>query len=506
MKKRQVIIPLIVFFVLFLFGIPLIHVLSDRSAIITLDPSTTYQTIIGWEAVAQAGQRDCPAFQSYKDELFAAAVNDLGINRLRVAIRPMGGDSLKFNLSGLDFDIENVVLPMRQLVQAKGEHLFVNINFLGPSGFTSQPDMSAYAEQVLETYNHIKEKYGFYPDAWEIALEPGVVSPGWGGRQIDDALIRTDKLLIENGIPDPYLIAPSSPCGPEKALTAFDEMLKANNGALPTGLDEFAYHRYCQTNDQELEQIGSLRTQYGIKTAMLEHGGADYKELHADLALANVSAWQQFALAYCTKDDGYQYYPIQGDTFSLGERTKFLRQYFKFIHQGAVRIQSSSDAPGFDPLAFINPKEDYVVVVKANQGGSFVIQGLPAGSYGIKYTTVRKFDIDLPDVVLTAGQDLTADIPDEGVITIFARSEADVSAAPTATIAAQSQPTGTPTMVIAPTLEEAPLSMPKALRSSPFSKPKARNMPGEGGYNRPDLMVEASAVCIHKSIRNLKRY
>jgi hypothetical protein len=341
--------------------------------------------------------------------------------------------------------------------------------------------MSAYAEQVLETYNHIKDKYGFYPDAWEIALEPGVVSPGWGAQQIDDALLRIDQLLRGNGIPDPYLIAPSSPCGPEKALNAFSEMLKANNGELPNGLDEFAYHRYCVTNNQELEQIGAFNTQYGINTAMLEHGGADYKELHADLALANVSAWQQFALAYCTKDDGYQYFPIQGDTFSLGERTKFLRQYFKFIHQGAVRIQSSSDTPDFDPLAFINPTDSYVVVVKANQRGSVVIEGLPAATYGIKYTTVRKFDVDLPDVILPAGQDLTADIPEEGVITIYARSDASLSAAQTATLTPQIQLTDTPTVEIAPALEEAPLTMPKALRSSPSSKPKARNMPGEGG-------------------------
>ena len=70
---------------------------------------------------------------------------------------------------------------------------------------------------------------------------------------------------------------------------------------------------------------------YGINIAMLEHGGANFQELHADLKLANVSAWQQFALAYCTDDNGYQYFPVQGDTFLVGERTKYLRQYFKYI-------------------------------------------------------------------------------------------------------------------------------------------------------------------------------
>ena len=254
---------------------------------------------MGWEAVAQAGQMDCRGFDAYKDALFDTAINDLGINRLRVEIRAKGKDSLEFNLSGLDYDIENVVLPMKKLAAARGEDLFVNVNFVGPSGFTSQSDMSAYAEQVLLAYNHLHDRYGFYPDAWEIALEPNVVSPGWGAPQIVAAIIQTNDLLIANGISDPYIIAPSSACGPETALNAFNSMLKNNNGQLPAGLDEFAYHRYCQASDQQLQAIRAIRTTYDINTSMLEHGGADYRELHADLKLADVSAWQQFALAYC---------------------------------------------------------------------------------------------------------------------------------------------------------------------------------------------------------------
>ena len=41
------------------------------------------------------------------------------------------------------------------------------------------------------------------------------------------------------------------------------------------------------------------------------------------------------------------------------------------------------------------------VVVKATAGSAFSIDGLPAGSYGIKYTTVSQYDVDLPDVTLS---------------------------------------------------------------------------------------------------------
>jgi hypothetical protein len=55
-------------------------------AIITLDSNTTYQTITGWEAGAEAGQ-ESPGFENYKEKVFDLAVNDLGINRVRISVR-----------------------------------------------------------------------------------------------------------------------------------------------------------------------------------------------------------------------------------------------------------------------------------------------------------------------------------------------------------------------------------------------------------------------------------
>ena len=138
--------------------------------------------MIGWEAVAQAGQRDCPGFNQYKNDLFDQAVNDLGINRLRVEVTANGANALTINKTALDYEIESVVLPMRKLAQAKNEELFVNVNFVGPSGFTAEPNMAAYAEQVLAIYEHLMNKYGFVPDAWKL-----LSNQGWlvlGGEQL----------------------------------------------------------------------------------------------------------------------------------------------------------------------------------------------------------------------------------------------------------------------------------------------------------------------------------
>ena len=59
---------------------------TPEAILISLDPSLKIQTISGWEAVAQAGELDCSGFDLYKDELFDLAINDLGINRVRLEI------------------------------------------------------------------------------------------------------------------------------------------------------------------------------------------------------------------------------------------------------------------------------------------------------------------------------------------------------------------------------------------------------------------------------------
>jgi hypothetical protein len=55
----------------------------------------------------------------------------------------------------------------------------------------------------------------------------------------------------------------------------------------------------------------------------------------------------------------------------INDVSKFLRQYYKFVRAGAVRIEATSDTGTLDPLAFINVDDKYVVVVKADAGADF---------------------------------------------------------------------------------------------------------------------------------------
>ncbi|MCZ2078835.1 MAG: hypothetical protein LC130_28040 [Bryobacterales bacterium] len=428
MKKIRVLLYSSVLALVLLFSI------SVSGQTIVVDPARTYQTIVGWEGVAQACHREdekCVNFDTFKDALFDAIV-EMGINRVRLEVHAVEGKCPSgWNLDLLDEDINDVVLPLRQRLMARGEALWVNLNYVDTadcygSGGGSQP-MPHYAAQLVRTYDHLRNRYGFLPDSWEVVLEPGVVSRYWRDIDVGQATIAGYNALEAAGYKGVYVIGPSTPSGGQAALQAFDSILAATPKAIAKW-KEFSYHRY-HTTDPYLSEIKARAQKHNLGAAMLEHGGSSYVDLHNDLKHADVVAWEQYALAFADLGDRqyehYSYFDIpggyNGTTFAIDEYAKFLRQYFKWIRRGAVRIEAAGSA-AFDPVAFRNANGTYVVVVKASQGGAFSVEGLPAGSYGIRYTTNSQYDQAQPDETIVSGQSISASIPAEGVLTIYGLS------------------------------------------------------------------------------------
>jgi len=428
---------------------------------IAVDPRTTYQTIRGWEAVAFALAPGNAAYPNFKDTLFKLAVNDVGINRVRLEVRsgvendsdnwsayqaatidyqtwrsrryatinddadPQTINPAGFHFSEMDNAIERIVNPLRQEMEANGERLCVNVNYVAftaqiTDGIYIHNNPAEYAEFVLATYLHLQEKYGWVPDLWEVILEPDNVSQ-WNGRLIGEAIVAATDRLRSAGF-EPAFLAPSN-TNMTNAVQYFDQMI-AVPGVLPV-LHEFSYHRYGGVSLESLRAIAARGRQYGIGTSMLEwwSNSNGYATLHEDLKIGNNSAWEQGVLggaldsqmAVCQIDDSNAAQP----RVLLTDKTKFLRQYYKFVRPGAIRIEAACQQAAFDPLAFINADGSYVVVVKCNAGGEFTIGGLTAGAYGIKYTTTSEYDVDLPEQVIHAGQAVTAQIPQAGVLTVY---------------------------------------------------------------------------------------
>ena len=431
---------------------------------IALYPATVFQTMRGWEAVGEAAQLFSPAWNNYKNPLLDQAVNDLGLNRVRLEIKSgienpvdyftqwqsgqINEDQYNakryeiindnsnssiinpsgFQWSSLDSTINQLVLPLRQRLQARGETLWVNVCYVdfGSSSFEHKNNSAEYAEFVLATYQHMQSTFGLVPDSWEVVLEPDTTSASWSAAQTANAIKAAGDRLSANGF-TPNFVAPSTTSAAN--APAYIDQIAATTGAMQY-VGEFSYHRYAGASNATLAEIANRAILYNKNTGMLEWIGADYDAIHSDLKLGRNSSWQQFCLAGPTswgpEENGDRYYVIDDTNISspviiMGSKTKFLRQYFKFIRAGAQRVEALTGNANFDPVAFINTNGKYVVVIKAGGSGSFNIQGLPGGVYGIKYTTDTQYDIDRSDVSLSNGQTLSTSIPGAGVITIYAR-------------------------------------------------------------------------------------
>ncbi len=441
---------------------------------ILIEPDTTYQTITGWETIFGYDLE----LGALTDKILDQVANDLGISRVRLEIRagvendtdywtlyrtgkvpyqtwrshryanvndnsdPDVINPDGFHFSEMDLTIETYVLPLKQRIEAKGENIYINLCYVA---FTSQnlagtqyihDDPDEYAEFMLATFKHLQSRYGWVPDGLEIVLEPDNVSQ-WNGTTVGNAIVKTMTKLQANGY-SPDIIAPSN-THMGRAISYFDQLVRVPHAA--QYISEFSYHRYGGASDTNLQAIVNRATQYGINTSMLEWwlSGNGYQILHKDLKMGRNSAWQQGGivayapigqwgqLALYVLDNSDPDNPV----FTIGEKTKFTRQYYKFIRPGAIRIKAtlnpvnprfraaSSSSPTLDPLAFVNANGKYVVVVKADTGGSFTIGGLPPGTYGIKYTTSREYDRDLPDQSIGSGESVTTGIPEAGVLTVY---------------------------------------------------------------------------------------
>jgi len=435
------------------------HIGGPVFGTVTLDTLQRFQTMTGWEAVAQAGQ-GLPGYPGWANRLFDLAANDLGLNRLRVGIRagsentvdyftptnPAGSGTHRcsryvpvndndnplvinpagFQFGELDHTIENVVLPMRARLAARGERLFVNLNYIafinqcdGPVVYPHQ-DPAEYAEYLLAAFLHLQAKYGFTPDAVEVILEPDN-TPIWRGGLIGQAIVAAGSRLAAGGF-QPVFIAPST-TDMGRAVQYFDEMIQVPG--VRTYLGELSYHRYEGVSDANLRALAARGSQYGVRTAMLEHIGSGVEDLYRDLTIGQASAWQQFGLAHLggtdDPDDGGLYYMLSTGQPVPGVRTPYLRQYFHYVRMGAQRVGAESDSPALLPVGFRNPNGGLVVVLQVERTGELAVRGLRPGTYGASLTSETSAGAELGNRVAGGDGILRVNVPAKGVLAIYSK-------------------------------------------------------------------------------------
>lgn len=439
--------------------------------VVTVDPAVTFQTMAGWQGGGQNGWLECDprAFRVYKDQLHDRLVNELGIERVTIALRsgaentrdyhadfasgaitaqayrdswstpvndnddPFVTDSSRFHWDFVDGFMDNAVLPLRQRMQARGERLQLVLTFVdfqrrnaGPREFLHMKQPDEYAEFVTMAFKHLQQKYGFVPDAFELVLEPEHTP--YTATDIGRSLVAVVKRLREHGFA-PQVLAPST-TSLWNASVYYDGMLQVPG---TTGLlGEFAYHRYVAVSHAAIAAVGQRWLRDGVSTSMLEHIGSNFGELYEDLVVGNASSWMQYSNAFCGRRDnpdnkGVYYQINQTDPgrprINIGNQTKLYRQVFAYVRRGAVRIAAATgNATDLLPVAFRNANGKLVVVVWARRGGSFSVRGLPAGTYGLNFgTTGPQWNVNRADQVIESGGEVRASVPAGAVLTVYGR-------------------------------------------------------------------------------------
>jgi len=436
---------------------------AARTATITVDTTAQFQTMTGWEAVAQAGHEE-PTFTVFADTLFDLAVNDLGLNRLRLEVRSgsehtrdywvegragtLTGDARRcaryetvndnddprviapagFRFTELDSTVQKVVLPIRRRIEARGERLFLNVTYIafmdqcpGTARY-DHLDAEEYAEFVIAVLTHLRGRWGLVPDTWEAVLEPDNTGR-WNPDALGRAIAAAARRLREAGFPTRF-IAPSTMVA-GRVASWYDRIARAPGAA--QAIAEIAYHRYRFVTTGNLRAIAERARASGTATAMLEHIGSGYEDLYEDLTVAGVSAWQQFALAYPQpRDRGGLLYLIdvsdpRRPVIREASRTRFLKPYYRNVRLGARRVGATSEDGAARPVAFLNPGGAAVIVINAARRLTARVIGLPPGRYGATFVTAQDAGTAATDTTLAAGEAMVVRIPARGVVAIVAR-------------------------------------------------------------------------------------
>lgn len=437
---------------------------------VVINSSKPLQTMTGWEATARLwelgkeGDRYDPGWLRYRDAIISALVDDIGVNRIRIGLQSgfenptdhwrafiageIGYEELKstfyekinddgdphtaragrFQFSALDYYVENLVLPMKARLEARGERLVVNLCYgdfkwserQGTLSHARKPE--EFAEFVDAAFLHLQEKHGLVPDIFEIVLEPDNTLD-WDGEAMAKGLVAVDQRLSARGMRPRYVAPSTAHAG--RAARYFDDM--ARNDRALSRLSAIAYHRYDgKKANAALPGIVERAKRHGLSTEMLEHvrGGVD--ELFADLTIGKVSAWQKYGVADEAGDgaDGAAkakpgYYLVKrGSRILPNGQSAALAQVFRNARLGAVRLEASSSRPEVAALAFRNPDGSHAVILKSTTGGRIVVSGAPRGAYAASAAGKRGERRDLAPISTDDDGRLVVDAPTMSVVAL----------------------------------------------------------------------------------------
>jgi len=422
------------------------HADGPEPVTLRFDPDTKYQTFEGWGIVlpcwlfdgikgAKTLEQKIAAYERYNNTghskaLYlaeAAEMVERGFNRFRLEVGPQvefindNDDPHKLNMKAFRFKwqdvmIEEQLLPMKKLLEARGEKavLYVSYDLGSGTGQPWQMDPDEYAEMAIATLTHLKSKYKLEPKYWSVINEPGNA-----GRPGNPKLCARLTAVVGKRIHDAGFRTKMS--GPEVVTPRLvDRYMKAMVDT-PGALDHFAqltYHLYWDPNTIEhrrtIRRWSEKLKVTAAQTEWMEQRDINVaRHIYLCLTVANVVAWERYG--WNLKRD------LKNQTFTRDSTAWYVRQYSRFIRPGAVRVKMESPDKAIMPVAFLSPKNKPVVVVINTdcKPRPVNLTNLPPGKYSVSVVPSRTPE-KLQTTTVRRERLLSIDLPGKSVVTITA--------------------------------------------------------------------------------------
>jgi len=383
---------------------------------LSINPSTTYQTIDGWVGVLGA---QLSSFQT--TEMINRAVNQLGLTSFRMD-QPFSGNgpsgtSWQSTINGIDPSNANWgtldqlpgintaaadnlmttwVLPLKAAVQAQNEPFTLTTNPSWYNGGSTgvlptwmQYNPGAYAEVLVSFDEYLRDKYGITPTFSTIINEAG------NNNNMTPVL---EAQVIEA-------------MGPMLKAAGLSTQIDLGSGVGPNVAEQYAtspsmtpqvwqyvgaiaYHNYEGTSADKVA-LAATAASHGVVTMQNETDLATYNTMYDDLTNGDVSYWGNYGIGGYAAGAGIQYLNagVDGASFSVPSQYWNYREVMYYVRPGAVRIGAADSNANIQPMAFRQTSGPFagttVVMGNIASGATTQIEDLsglaPNGKYGISY-------------------------------------------------------------------------------------------------------------------------
>lgn len=401
--------------------------------------------------------------EPYRTEVADLLFSDLGIciYRLRAwtKIESINDDDdpNRFNWEAYDFTVDQDQVWNAIEAMKRGVTKFMASVWSPPAWMKSNlretddgyllPEMyEEYAEWISAYILGYKKHHGIdigwigiqnepdYTATWETC----VYTP----EQLRDLIKVVGKKFEREGITAKIVIPETS--GIQKALRYIEVVMSDPDAA--RYVDVFAIHLYDIpfTNPDEgvswLKAIASYCTRYGKPLWMTEYSYLDFpyagtyeealytvQHIHNTLVYGNASAYLVWEL-FWYRETGLISISRAGDHYNVTPKYYAVKQFFKFISPGSIRIDAKSIDSQLLVSAYLDEKNNDITIVVINRGKSdittkIILKNITSISLFKQYRTSRtEYCKYIGDVV---AKDMTLELtfPSESITTLTTRQQ-----------------------------------------------------------------------------------